>query len=144
MTEFFVSKKTVKTTTTQFSTLFCALYGNKGVFEQIIFPVNERSIYHLYASDSDKKKSYKKIKKIIKGQRIKIDEIVGYRSKIKGTILTPDGIGKQFGIAVQVVGLDNKGNETDYKQVRYSDKEGGFEYDNFPEMNFLNWNQLNV
>ena len=42
---------------------FNTMTDDKGVFEHIIFPVNERSMYHLYASDSDKKKSYKKIKK---------------------------------------------------------------------------------
>ena len=68
--------------------------------------------------------NWKKVKRNI------LDQTDGYRKKIKGTILTPDGIGKQFGIVVQVVGLDNKGNETDFKEVRYSDKEGGFEFDN--------------
>ena len=110
--------------------------NDKGAFEHVVFPVNERSIYELYINGGEKKKGFKSIKKLKKGQKLIIDQTVGERKKVKGTILAPDGIGKQFGIVVQVVGLDENGNETDYTQSRYSDKEGGFEFNNLPERNF--------
>jgi len=110
--------------------------NDKGEFEQVIFPIDEKDDYNLFVIGREKKNSHKRLIKIKKGIRLKINQTVKLRNSIKGKVLTPDGIGNQYGIVVQAVGLNKQGNENSYLLTKYTNKEGSFEFNNLPEMNF--------
>ena len=110
--------------------------NDKGEYEHIIFPVDEKDEYRLFVWGREKKNGYKDLKSLKKGQRLKINQAVSLRNSIKGKILAPDGIGNQFGIVVQAVGLDNNGNENKILWTNYTNREGMFEFNNLPEMNY--------
>ena len=114
-------------------------FGNNtnadGEYEISIYPVNENGEYNLYSGSSlfDEVAS-KTLNNLKKGDRKKIDFNLKKSPKIKGKVLNPDNKGSQFGLVVEAVGINDKGEE-DLRQrhTRQSDIEGEFEFSNLPK-----------
>ena len=117
--------------------VFLGKTDDKGDYTHIIFPTYEKEIHDIFVFGRDKRNSHKSIGYVKKGARLTINQTVKLRNSIKGKVLTPDGIGKQFGVVVQAIGLDDQGNENqNYIFTQYSDNEGSFEFNNLPNMKF--------
>ena len=103
----------------------------KGEYSFQIFPVDEIPEYFGFASGGENKKSHKIISGLKRGDRKKINFTVLKKPKIKGKVFNLDGKGRQYGVVVQAIGLNNKGEEDDrYLATTHTSPEGQFEFNN--------------
>ena len=113
-------------------------FGNNtdanGDYEVHIFPVNEDGEYVVFSGNSVLEEvDSKTLVGLKKKDRKKINLQLEKLPKIKGKILNLNNKGRQFGVVVEAIGINQSGEE-DYRQrhTRQSDLEGEFEFRNLP------------
>ena len=103
----------------------------KGEYSFQIFPVDEDPEYFAFAFGGENKRSHKIISGLKRGDRKKLNFTVLKKPKIKGKVFNLDGKGRQYGVVVQAVGLNSKGEEDDrYLATTHTSSEGQFEFSN--------------
>ena len=103
----------------------------KGEYSFQIFPVDEDPEYFAFAFGGENKRSHKIISGLKRGDRKKFNFTVLKKPKIKGKVFNLDGKGRQYGVVVQAVGLNSKGEEDDrYLATTHTSSEGQFEFSN--------------
>ena len=102
-----------------------------GKYSFEIFPINKNPEFFAFVFGGEEKRSHKIITGLKKGDRKKFNFTVSKKPKIKGKVFNLDGKGQQYGVVVQAVGLNNKGEEDDrYLATTHTSKEGQFDFSN--------------
>ena len=98
-----------------------------------IYPVKDKAEYNVFVWAGVEKRGFKNLTGLKKGERKSLNFTLEPKPKIKGKILNLDNRGRQRGVIIQVVGINDSGQE-DIRQLwtRQSNDQGEFTFGNLP------------